>query len=700
MEWDELIELMKRKRAKPDRSLHEHSAGAQAIARELLKRIPHDPRLDECLTKHVFLHDVGKLDDRFQTKLEGKLKRAPPHAYLGIDLASRFLECEEPYRTVALISILTHHSDLHESLYRNEIARREKLIVAGKVLSEPSTLVRDMRVAVMGGDLEDDYGMDPLEVRAIYTLFNGLLRVSDWLDSAGLSVKSYHLDSGREVRERTIGYLKGKGFSPRAYQTAVLGKGGGYFRLPTGDGKTETSLLATPDSATKVVYSLPTITTTEAMRKRFEETFGRELVSFAHSMLFLSLYYRGALDEKLIHRYAMKPVFVSTVDQVLLAFLNYPRFPVREFALRGAHWIIDEVHAYTPFTLSLIMDAIDYAIRYLGTHVTVMSATLPSAMAEELEKRGLKPLLPFDSISERYRSRKRVDVVVRDEPLENAVDEIAGERGKTLVVANTVTRARRIYEELKNRVGEERVHLFHSRFINVDKRKKMELVETIREGVLVATQVVEVSLDIDYDAMYTEAAPIDALIQRFGRVNRRGAKKGRVYIFEPEGKRKHLPYDKEAFNASLNLLGELEGIGSELDLLNINDRFYSEVWGRYERKFAERPLLRTLKTVNRWKGSEGWLSTRDTFISLPAIPMPYLERAMELAAEWENLTERERLKAAVYIAEHTLNVPIWILEENRMNNEDLYTRFGVLGIDLEYNPTTGLKEGKPGALMF
>ena len=417
-------------------------------------------------------------------------------------------------------------------------------------------------------------------------------------------------------------------------------------------------------------------------------------------MLFLSLYYRGALDEKLIHRYAMKPVFVSTVDQVLLAFLNYPRFPVREFALRGAHWIIDEVHAYTPFTLSLIMDAIDYAIRYLRTHVTVMSATLPSAMAEELEKRGLKPLLPFDSISERYRSRKRVDVVVRDEPLENAVDEIAGERGKTLVVANTVTRARRIYEELKNRVGEERVHLFHSRFINVDKRKKMELVETIREGVLVATQVVEVSLDIDYDAMYTEAAPIDALIQRFGRVNRRGAKKGRVYIFEPEGKRKHLPYDKEAFNASLNLLGELEGIGSELDLLNINDRFYSEVWGRYERKFAERPLLRTLKTVNRWKGSEGWLSTRDTFISLPAIPMPYLERAMELAAEWENLTERERLKAAVYIAEHTLNVPIWILEENRMNNEDLYTRFGVLGIDLEYNPTTGLKEGKPGALMF
>ena len=700
MEWNDLIELMKRKRAKPDRNLHEHSTDAQSIAHALLKRIPHDPHLEGCLTKHVLLHDVGKLDDRFQAKLEGKLKKAPPHAYLGIELASRFLDCGEPYRTIALISILTHHSDLYESLYRNEIARREKLIVDGEVLSEPASFARDLRIRIMGGDIEDDYGMDPLEIRALYTLFNGLLRVSDWLDSAGLSVESYHLEGGNTVREKIIKYLSGKGFSLRPYQRAILGKGGGYFRLPTGDGKTEASLLATPDGAAKVVYSLPTITTTEAMRKRFEQAFGTEFVSFAHGMLFLSLYYRDALDKKLLHRYAMKPVFVSTVDQVLLAFLNYPRFQIKEFALRGAHWIIDEIHAYTPFTLALIMDAVEYATGYLGTHVTVMSATLPLLLAGELEIRGLKPLLPFESVAERYSSRKRVDVAVKDEPLENAIDDISKERGKTLVVTNTVTRARRIYEELKSRVGADRVYLFHSRFINRDKREKMELVEKIESGVLVATQVVEVSLDIDYDAMYTEAAPIDALIQHFGRVNRRGTKKGRVYIFEPEGRRKHLPYDKDAFNASLDLMGDVEGITSEHDLLRINDRFYNDIWSRYERKFAEHPLLRTLKTVNRWKGSEGWLSTRDTFISLPTVPRPYLERAIELASEWEELTERQHLEATVYVMEHTINVPIWVLNENRVHNEDLYTRFGVFGIDMGYDHNIGLREEKPGALMF
>ncbi|AEK72015.1 CRISPR-associated helicase Cas3 domain-containing protein [Thermococcus sp. 4557] len=700
MEWDNLIELMKRKRAKakPDRSLYDHSKGAQEIARGLLPKIPHDERLDECLLLHVFLHDIGKLDDRFQAKLDGKLGKAPPHAYLGLELASRFLNCQEPYRTIALASILSHHSDLHQALYSNEIERGEKLVVDGTTISEPADFVWELRERILGGDLEDDYDMDPVEVRALYTLFNGLLRVSDWLESGGFSAETYHLPGGGAVRDLTAGYLKNKGFSLRPYQRVALGRGGGYFRLPTGDGKTETSLLATPDGASRVVYSLPTITTTEAMRKRFESMFGKDTVSFSHSMLFLSLYRKGALDERLIHRYAMRPIFVSTIDQVLLAFLNYPRFPVREFALRGAHWIIDEIHAYSPFTLSLILDAIEYAIKYLKAHVTVMSATLPSHVIAELEGRGLQPLIPLKSVEERYRSRKRVDVKVRDEPLMNAVDEIAGEGGKVLVVANTVTRARHLYEELRRKRKD--VYLFHSRFINKDKENKMELVGKIDRGILVATQVVEVSLDIDYDVMYTETAPLDSLIQRFGRVNRRGQKKGRVYIFQPEGKRKHLPYDRDAFKASLALLGELEGMESELHLLELNDRFYDEIWNNYEGKLEERPLLKTLRTINRWKKSEDWLSTRDTFMTLPAIPRPFINTAAEFASRWDELSREKRLDAAVYVMEHTVNVPIWVLGEARLYSEDIYERFGVFGVDVDYDSEVGIKEEKKKLMLF
>ncbi len=426
------------------------------------------------------------------------------------------------------------------------------------------------------------------------------------------------------------------------------------------------------------------------MRRRFDGMFGRATVSFAHSMLFLSLYYRGELDKKLIHRYAMKPVFVSTVDQVLLAFLNYPRFPLRELALRNAHWIIDEIHAYTPFTLSLIINAIEHAMNYLSTRVTVMSATLSNLLAEELEKRELKPLIPPESVKKRYSSLKRVRVIIKGEPLSNVTDDIVEERGKVLVVANTVKRARELYEELRKRRRD--VYLFHSRFINEDKRKKMELVDRIEGGILVATQVVEVSLDIDYDVMHTEAAPVDALVQRFGRVNRRGLRSGRVYIHEPEGKRPYLPYDRRAFDASLNLLGELEGIESELDLLRINNRFYEEVWDEYDRVINGRQPLIKLRDVTRWLLAEEHLSTRDAFITLPAVPRPFLEEAIELAAGWDETNHEERLKAAVYIIEHTINVPIWTLKEHLHHNEDLYNVFGVFGVELDYDSEVGLKE--------
>lgn len=690
MEWEELIELIGRKKAKPERSLYEHSLGVQRVAERLLKRVPHDSSLDECILRHAFLHDVGKLDDRFQEKLGGKRKRALPHAYLGLELASRFLECDEPYRTIALLSILTHHSDFHEGLYRREIEKNEVLIVDGEIISKPAETVREVRETVLYEDLVYDYGISPVELRNLYTLFNGVLRVADWLDSAGLDAGSYHLDSGDTVHRKVAAYLRGKGHRLRPYQEAVVGRGGGYFRLPTGDGKTETSLLATPPDASKVVYSLPTITTTEAMRRRFEAMFGEDVVSFAHSMLFLSLYYRGELDKKLIHRYAMKPVFVSTIDQVLLAFLNYPRFPVRELALRNAHWIIDEIHAYTPYTLSLIINAIEHAMKHLNTRVTVMSATLPSLLAGELERRGLMPLIPPESIEERYRSRKRVDVFVRDEPLQNAVEEIAREKGRVLVVANTVKRARELYNMLKKIRAD--VYLFHSRFTNEDKRRKMEQVEKLEKGILVATQVVEVSLDIDYDVMYTEAAPIDALVQRFGRVNRRGRKHGRAYILKPEGRNAHLPYDEKVFSASLDFLGELEGIGSELDLLKINDGFYEKVWNRYEEKLNGRPPLTKLRDVTRWSLADKSLSTRDAFINLPAVPRPFLDRAIELASGWVEMTQEERLKAAIYVIEHTVNVPIWTLRENAHYSEDLYSVFGVYGVELDYDSETGLRE--------
>ena len=96
-----------------------------------------------------------------------------------------------------------------------------------------------------------------------------------------------------------------------------------------------------------------------------------------------------------------------------------------------------------------------------------------------------------------------------------------------------------MYRLVRNRIGQTHAMLFHSRFIEQDRQEREErIVEGNQKTsgfVAVVTQIVEVSLDIDYDVMFTQVAPVDALVQRFGRVNRKG-QKGLVpvYVFQPD----------------------------------------------------------------------------------------------------------------------------------------------------------------------
>ncbi len=100
-----------------------------------------------------------------------------------------------------------------------------------------------------------------------------------------------------------------------------------------------------------------------------------------------------------------------------------------------------------------------------------------------------------------------------------------------LYCVNTVKHAQEVYEALKETVKSSDLVLYHGRFNTEDKQKLLKLITTEKPAVLVATQIVEISLNIDYDVLFTEAAPIDSLVQRFGRVNRFGKKEGKVYIF-------------------------------------------------------------------------------------------------------------------------------------------------------------------------
>ncbi len=126
--------------------------------------------------------------------------------------------------------------------------------------------------------------------------------------------------------------------------------------------------------------------------------------------------------------------------------------------------------------------------------------------------------------------------------IEESLDEIKAkieEGKKVLVVVNTVDKAIELYETLADtaKASSKEAICYHSRYIKKDRAKKeqeiFDLDKLNEGGLLIATQVVEVSLDIDFDILYTENAPIDAIIQRAGRVNRKRQKKDtKVIIFD------------------------------------------------------------------------------------------------------------------------------------------------------------------------
>ena len=150
------------------------------------------------------------------------------------------------------------------------------------------------------------------------------------------------------------------------------------------------------------------------------------------------------------------------------------------------------------------------------------------------------------------------------------------------------------------------IMLIHSRFTFFD-RRNLERRIFDYPRIVVATQVIEVSLDIDYDVLFTEACYLDSLVQRAGRINRRGNLgnhgEGIVRVFLPEGS---LPYDSRMLDNSIRLLRqEADTITSELDYVRLTNQFYDESWeSSEEAEETFEQIWTQLRYINRASLSE------------------------------------------------------------------------------------------------
>ncbi|QEP44496.1 CRISPR-associated helicase Cas3' [Ectothiorhodospiraceae bacterium BW-2] len=237
---------------------------------------------------------------------------------------------------------------------------------------------------------------------------------------------------------------------------------------------------------------------------------------------------------------------VGTIDQALFATLNVKHHFVRLWGLSNKVVVLDEVHAYDTYTSGLIVALLRW-LKKLHCSVVLMSATLPTAKRQQLMSAWGANTTDQDIAYPRLwsvqsgqvegraiacRLQPPITIEVEGETVEalsnHALRQLQ-QGGCGVVIVNTVQRAQQLYGLLKTQLDSDtRLLLFHARY-PFDEREQLEKKvlqwfgecgERPEQALLIATQVVEQSLDIDFDFMITDLAPIDLLLQRAGRLHR------------------------------------------------------------------------------------------------------------------------------------------------------------------------------------
>lgn len=648
----------------------------------------------------VLFHDTGKIALNFQDKLCGRVKNYDNyirHEFLSGTLLLNCSTKEFMKNPLPLLAIFSHHKPLietklfekdeHKVLRANEadfLELRdyllekiqdnkagfdipEKLILA---LSKENKLT--FHYTRFRNFLSEVCLNFNQESRKQYVFYKAILNTADWCASGHKQIDTEFEISRNSIEKKLKSKIKNDKIEWREFQLDCEKQASHTLAIaPTGSGKTEAALLwaSKKQAHEKVIYLLPTRVTSNAIFERLKEYFHRDNTSVVHSSAF---FYQKDLDDNfnkgkyLVDKTFFKNVNICTIDQVLTQGFNLGYWEIKTFNMLNGWVVIDEIHLYAPYTLGLIISTIKYLKKEFGVRFFIMTATMP---------RKLQTLLKDTlEISEKNVVRdtelllkERNTFEVRDTPVDDILQEIITEiklQKKVLVVVNTVDEAIRLYQKL-NGIAEHTI-CYHSRFIQKDRLKKekeiLDKEEKVQSLLLVATQVVEVSLDIDFDIIFSENAPIDAIVQRAGRVNRKRYKNPdatKVIVFKEQDVTREVIYTK-VDSILENTFDELKKRNgqklNEEDLLNLVDTIYKDY--NVEEEESYKLGLNAYKEVQKKlayiKDNDeiGEVYTREGIDSVNVIPYDFYEKLVGAdaseKAKHELSIRLKKLRAIIY----------------------------------------------------
>jgi CRISPR-associated endonuclease/helicase Cas3 len=420
----------------------------------------------------------------------------------------------------------------------------------------------------------------------------------------GLLISADHLASGHRrlpamVAAREFEMKHGaRPFQKKAAATV----GNAILRAPTGSGKTEAALLwagVNEIENGRLFYVLPFTAAINAMHTRLGDSFPgkRESIGVLHGRATHHLYSQMLQDypsdrlraqkeagarAKLAHE-MYHPIRVCTPHQLLRHSLHGRGWEQMLTEFPGSCVVFDEIHSYDPSLAGLTLGTARLLAKRFGAKILFGSATFPSFLQRLIQDLIPCTVIEPDPMAQGDREvieRKRHNLRIADGNALAALETICADAldGKSvLVVCNHVRTAQDLYQALIAKMPSDEIVLFHSRF-NMEDRSRIERTLSTKTlpKVLVATQVVEVSLDIDFDCGYLEPAPMDALVQRMGRVNRKGIRPPAPIVVFRESFSKYAIYDSALVQRTIEELATLRNPIGENDLVEACDRVYRD----------------------------------------------------------------------------------------------------------------------------
>ena len=694
-------------------------------------------------------HDIGKINISFQKRvMGGKEPQIVPHGLYSLcfleadDLCDKiydkYLELEKDentaeeqainFVTVVANAIAYHHerdisNEVSEIIKNNLESLREQLkeFKYDKIkISKVEEIAPDFFRT--GTRLMPSKIKSQNEIFKKYILVKGLLNRIDYASSAGEEIQVERKnDFLLEKLENMLENWRKK--NPQSdwneLQKYMIEKRDKNVITiaQTGMGKTEAGLLWIGD--TKGFFILPLKTainsiynrvTTEIVKEKIEDRVGllhsetKDIYLKDFSDNDLEVYYESTKQLSL-------PLTICTLDQIFDFVYRYKGFEPKLATLSYSKIVLDEIQMYSPDLLAYIIKGLKY-ITELGGKFAILTATFPEIVKDLLSSQGIEFEISENFTKPDLNLRHNVKVIEKLIDTDFILSKF--QKNKILVICNTVKEAQRVYTELKEKISDKKlINLFHSKFIKRDRAiKESEILKLGNKnnkdfGIWIATQVVEASLDIDFDILITELSDLSGLFQRMGRCYRNRPlldDETNCFVFTGDEKIKNtgvgFVVDKDIYTKSKDLILEkIDGNLFEEEKMKYVSELYTTE-NLKETKYYKKVLdtLEYLDLVSPYEKDKQEVKKEFRDItSYMIIPKNlYEENSEEInknleILKQENISKKEKLTSKMKIRDLTLNIQGYELKTKSINLESIklgkYEEIYIL--DCDYSFETG-----------